>query len=155
MIATSKLISLGFYHEVSRLDRDNYITIDFKEMEEYEIALTGRVTKRTEKQYLRCDRSKLGKKKGCQAIGAYDGDSIMHYPPTLTAPVLDSNGNTVDRTFRVFNLKESAHALCNDGRCNPGQRIGLSLNDINDIQALYRTTCGKKIPKQIKRLYQR
>ena len=116
-------------------------------MEEYELALNGRVTKRTEKQYSRCDRSKLGKRKGCQEIGTYDGDSIMHYPPTLTAPVLDLNGNTVDRSFTVFTLKQSAHALCKDGRCSPGQRNGLSLNDIIDIQTLYGTTCGKKIQK--------
>ena len=129
-----------------RLDRNSYVNIDYKAIEEYEIALYGRVTNLMKNQYLRCDQHKIGKKKGCQNIGEFDGDSILTYPPTLTAPVL-VKGRTVDKNFTVFTLKASAHALCDGGRCNPGQRDGLSRADITDIAILYGTTCGKNIIK--------
>merc|ERR1719400_2156533 len=63
------------------------------------------------------------------------------YPPTLTAPVL-VNGQTVDKNFTIYTLKPSAHKLCEGGKCNPGQRDGLSRTDITDIKSLYRTTCN-------------
>ena len=97
-----------------------------------------------EKQYIRCDLSKEGKKRSCQRIGSYDGNSIMHYPPKLTTQVIE-DGNYIDKTFKVFKLKDEAHSLCHGGRCNPGQREGLSRHDISDIATLYQTTCGRKI----------
>ena len=66
------------------------------------------------------------------------------YSPTLPAQVLE-NGKLEEKNFTAFTLKESAHALCENGRCNPGQRDGLSRRDITDIETLYRTTCSKKI----------
>ena len=66
----------------------------------------------------------------------------MHYPPSLTTQVIE-DGGYADKTFTVLNLNEKAHALCKDGRCNPGQRNGLSPNDVADIASLYKTTCGK------------
>ena len=127
-----------------RLDRNSYVDIDYKAIEEYEIALYGGVKNKMNKQYLRCDQHMIGKKRGCRKIGEFDGDSILMYPPTLTAPVL-VNGQTVDKKFTVYTLKQSAHALCEGGRCNPGQRVGLSRTDISDIATLYGTTCGKNI----------
>ena len=116
--------------------------IDFEEIKQFEIAKDNRITNRTKKQYIRCDQTKIAENKGCRPIGAYDGNSIMHYPPTLTAQVIE-NSSFVDKTFRVFTLKQEAHELCKHGRCNPGQRDGLSVNDVTDIATLYKTTCGK------------
>ena len=116
--------------------------IDFEEIKQFEIAKDNRITNRTKKQYIRCDQTKIAENKGCRPIGAYDGNSIMHYPPTLTAQVIE-NSSFVDKTFRVFKLKQEAHELCKHGRCNPGQRDGLSVNDVTDIATLYKTTCGK------------
>ena len=127
-----------------RLDRNSYVDIDYKAIEEYEIALYGRVKNKTKNQYLRCDQHKIGKNRGCQEIGEFDGDSILMYPPTLTAPVL-VNGKTVDKKFTVYTLKAAAHDLCEGGQCNPGQRDGLSRTDITDIETLYGTTCGKNV----------
>ena len=124
------------------MDRNEYVDIDFEKIKEFEIAESGgRITNKTKRQFMRCDQIKIGKRKGCRRIGTYDGDSIMHYPPTLTAQVVE-NGDYVDKTFTVFTLKEEAHALCVGGRCDPGQRDGLSANDIKDIKTLYGTTCG-------------
>ena len=134
---------VGFYHEVTRLDRDDFVDIDFEEIKQFEIAKYHRITNRQRRQYIRCDQTKIAESKGCRPIGVYDGNSIMHYPPTRTAQVRE-NGSLVDKTFRVLTLKPEAHALCKDGRCNPGQRNGLSSNDVSDIATLYKTTCGKK-----------
>ena len=125
-----------------RLDRDTYVDIDYQAMELYEIAKYGSVKNKTKNQYLRCDQHMIGKNRGCQKIGEFDGDSILMYPPTLTAPVL-VNGQTVDKNFTAFTLKASAHKLCEGGKCHPGQRDGLSRTDITDIKELYGTTCGK------------
>ena len=129
-----------------RLDRNSYVDIDYKAIEEFEIAHYGIKKNQAKKQFLRCDQHTIGKKRGCRKIGEFDGDSILMYTPTLTAPVL-VNGQTVDKNFTLFTLKASAHALCEGGRCNPGQRIGLSRSDVTDIATLYKTTCGKNFIK--------
>ena len=127
-----------------RLDRDTYVDIDYQAMERYEIAKYGSVRNVTKNQYLRCDQHKIGKNRGCQKIGEFDGDSILMYPPTLTAPVL-VNGKTEDKHFPVYTLKAAAHDLCENGKCHPGQRDRLSRSDVTDIATLYKTTCGKNI----------
>ena len=53
----------------------------------------------------------------------------------------------MDKKLTVFSLKASAHALCEGGQCNQGQRDGLKFTDITDIATLYGTTCGKSIIK--------
>ena len=126
---------------MTRLDRNDYVDIDFKAIKEYEIKEYGSITNKTKRQFIRCDLTKIAKKKGCRPIGVYDGDSVLHYPPILTTQVIE-DGNYVDKDFRVFTLKDEAHALCSGGRCNPGQRNGLSANDIVDIKVLYGTSCG-------------
>ena len=133
-----------------RLDRDTYVDVNFTAIEEYEKAEYGKVNNRKKKEYLRCDKHKIGKTRGCRPVGPndeFDGNSILMYPPTLTAYVLE-NGQTVEKNFTAFTLRASAHALCEGGRCNPGQRNGLSRTDITDIQTLYATTCSKKIIKK-------
>ena len=67
----------------------------------------------------------------------------MHYHPVLTAQIIE-NGTYVDKTFRVFTMKDTAHALCEGGQCRPGQRNGLSPGDISDIATLYKTSCSIK-----------
>ena len=124
------------------MDRDDFVNIDYDAIEQFEIAKFHRINNRTRKQFILCDETQIGQGKGCRRIGAYDGNSIMHYPPTLTTQVIE-NGSFVDKTFRVLTLKQEAHELCKDGSCNPGQRNGLSVNDISDIATLYKTTCGK------------
>ena len=94
------------------------------------------------KNFERCDVSKIGRKKGCQQIGTYDGDSIMHYHPVFTIQVIE-NGKYVDKEFRMFTMKDRAHALCEGRRCRRGQRNGLSPGDISDIATLYSTSCIK------------
>ena len=128
-----------------RLDRDDFVDIDYDAMKNYEIAKYHRVKNKINKQYLRCDQHKIGKERGCQKIGAhYDGDSILNYPPEVKAQIIE-NENFVDKYFTLFTLKPEAHALCKNGVCNPGQRDRLSFNDIKEIQILYGTTCGEKI----------
>ena len=127
-----------------RLDRDTYVDIDYQAMERYEIAKYGSVRNVTKNQYLRCDQHKIGKNRGCQKIGEFDGDGILMYPPTLTAPVL-VNGKTEDKNFTLYTLKAAAHDLCENGKCHPGQRARLSRSDVTDIATLYKTTCGKNI----------
>ena len=128
-----------------RLDRDDFVDIDHDAMKNYEIAKYHRVKNKINKQYLRCDQHKIGKERGCQKIGAhYDGDSIMNYPPVQTVQIIE-NGHYVDKNFTLFTLKPEAHALCKNGLCNPGQRDGLSPNDINEIRILYGATCGTKL----------
>lgn len=146
LILTIHISLLGFFHEMTRLDRDTYVDVNFTAIEEYEIALDGRVTNKKKKNYLRCDKHKIGKKKGCRRIGKFDGDSILMYPPTETVSVFE-NGQTVDKKFTLYTLRASAHALCEGGRCDPGQRTGLSRSDITDIANLYNTTCGESFMK--------
>ena len=126
----------GFYHEITNLNRDEYVDIDFDAITKYEKASFLPVN-RTRRRYDRCDQTRLGKEYGCRQVGAYDANSILHHPPTLTSYY----DNT---SFTVFTLKPSANALCENGKCTPGQRDGLSKGDISKIATLYRTSCGKK-----------
>ena len=54
---------VGFYHEEVRLDRDNFVDIDFEAIKEYEIAKYGQITNKMRKQFIRCDESIIGQKK--------------------------------------------------------------------------------------------
>ena len=82
--------------------------------------------------------------KGCQTIGKYDCDSIMHYETTLKIQVQnEETGRWELENLTVLTLNDKAHSLSENGRCNPGQRTGLSVNDVLDIAELYGTTCGK------------
>ena len=101
------------------------------------------------KNFVRCDRNYTSDKgpvitKGCQKVGKYDGDSIMHYKTTLKVQVFDGNTKRWElEDLTVLTLNEKAHSLCENGRCSPGQRERLSKNDILDIAHLYKTSCGK------------
>jgi len=132
--------SLGFYDQIMNLNRGEYVDLDFEAIKQYEIATFGRATGLMRRQFERCDLSKMGRRKGCRQIGDFDGDSILTNSPMLAAPVLE-NGQFVERNLTIFTLKQSAHALCQSGRCHPGQRIRLSRGDISAITTLYQTSC--------------
>ena len=145
----------GFYHEVTRLDRDNYVNVDYDHIAIYEHSFYGRVTGYKKKEYIRCDRTKISQKnfttdqhsivtKGCQRIGNYDGDSILHYPTSLKLQV-NQTGRWEDKKLTVLTLNEKAHSLCENGRCNPGQRERLSVHDVSDIAFRYNTSCGNRM----------
>ena len=100
------------------------------------------VGKKMRANYVRCDR--MNSMKGCQTIGKYDCDSIMHYGTTLKIQVKnEETGRWEHENLNVLTLKDKAHSLSENGQCNTGQRKALSVNDILDIKELYRTTCGK------------
>ena len=124
------------------MDRDDYIEVDYDEIKTYEI---GKNINRKSilENYKRCDKTRGGKKKGCKKVGKYDGNSIMHYPLSRKAQDINDNGEYFDRIFKILKLKDEAHALCKGGRCEPGQRNGLSSGDISDISTLYKSTCSK------------
>lgn len=119
----------------------------------YENQVHGLVKNKARKEFVRCDKnyttynSLLQKNevitKGCRKVGNYDGDSIMHYPTTLKMQVKNVNGYWEDKEITVLTLNEKAHRLCENGRCSPGQREGLSVNDVLDIASLYNTSCGR------------
>ena len=131
--------------------------MDYKHIAIYEDQYYGRVNNQKRKEYVRCDKSytiyksgatlELQPKevitKGCRRIGNYDGDSIMHYPTTLTMQVKNFKNQFIDEEITVLTLNEKAHRLCENGRCSPGQREGLSVNDVLDIASLYNTSCGR------------
>lgn len=139
-----KSLFAGFYHEHTRLDRDDYIEVDYDKIKKYEEAINVRNVLRN---YLRCDEFdktlRRSRRKGCKKVGKYDGNSIMHYPLSRIAQDIDQNDQYFDRVFNILTLKDAAHALCKGGRCEPGQRNGLSSGDISDISTLYKSTCSK------------
>ena len=122
------------------LNRGEYVDIDFEAIKQYEVAMFGRATGRMRRLYERCNLTKVGRRKGCRQVGDFDGDSILTNSPMVALPALE-NGQFVERNFTIFTLKQSAHALCQSGRCHPGQRIRLSRGDISAITTLYQTSC--------------
>ena len=49
----------------------------------------------------------------------------------------------------VFTLKASANALCEGGRCNPGQRNGLKCTDITDIDIFMEQHAARTLSKPL------
>ena len=127
------------------MDRDDYIEVDYDEIEKYEKGTKNRPINRRRilANYKKCNETRGGKKKGCKKVGKYDGNSIMHYPLSRIAQDIDDNGEYFNTTFKILTLRDKAHALCKGGRCEPGQRNGLSSGDISDISTLYKSTCSK------------
>ena len=125
---------LGFYHEATRPDRDDYIYVDYDTLENYEKAQDARVTNDTRRQYVKCNETTIGKKHGCVVRSQYDANSIMHYP---------LNRQYGNKIFKVMRLKAKAVDLCDGGKCNTGQRSGLSRQDVLDINQLYDCKKGK------------
>ena len=106
----------GFFHEHSRPDRNQFITVNESAIElvEAEDFLFHQ-----KKHYEIC--------RNCESIGPYDLHSLMHYPAYL---------GTKNRT--VITIKSG---VCRGSKCRIGQREGLSPLDVEDIQQFY--DCGK------------
>ena len=124
---------IGFYHEATRLDRDEYIEINFDAIKAYEISYYGYSNNQTQKEFVRCDLTKRFKTLGCQIINRYDVESILHYP----AQLIDEANN---KTFTVITVKNKTKLMCGEEGCNVGQRNGLSVLDVDTISKLY--GCG-------------
>ena len=108
---------VGFYHEHSRPDRDEYVVIDFDELA---VVAQEDHLFRLERDYEICTT--------CSSRGEYDFNSLLHYP---------SVRGSQNRT--IIKPKEG---MCPDPEsCRMGQRQGLSPLDIEDIQMFY--DCGK------------
>jgi len=99
--------SLGFFHEQSRVDRDNYITINWDNIQE-------------DKKYNFKTYSQNGYSNGID-IGTLDFNSIMLYP--------SYNSFAIDTTIPTMTKK--------DGSTFIGQRNSLSDSDIAAIKSKY------------------
>ena len=117
----------GFIHEHQRNDRDDYINVDYEEIQQAE--KDDYLPKGTlVKNYWKCNRTKFGKTWGCRTpVGKYDTGSITHYGKNV--------GTLQPR--EVISAKKGA---CGPNGCKFGQRMELSPRDINDIAELYK--CG-------------
>ena len=81
-------LSLGFFHEHTRTDRDNYVTINWDNIKKASEA-DGRSW---EHNFYKCDQRGCGDLK----VG-YDYDSIMHYGRTLKGydAIVPKNGASI------------------------------------------------------------
>ena len=68
----------------------------------------------------------------CTSFGAYDFQSVMHYPTTVG--------------FQGRTAIKAKPGLCENEKCVMGQREGLSPLDVEDVQLLY--NCGNRIYKK-------
>ena len=116
---------LEILHEHSRIDRDDYVDISWKNITKAaeEDQLPRWKKARMIRNYNKCDTTKHG----CKSIESkYDFSSILHYKPTMTTV----NGNR----FTVITPKGNA---CANKMCDMGQRKQLSPLDIQDINDHY------------------
>ncbi len=107
--------AIGFWHEQSRPDRDQYVTIFLGNVE------SGRAS-----QFMRKNNNDI------HSLGSiYDYGSIMHYGRTaFDKPGCSGSGCT---TISVNNQAEYNR----QGRPSLGQRSELSTKDINQVNLLY------------------
>ena len=115
----------GFVHEHTRVDRDQYIDLDYDminrtEREDFVRADTYA------KQFRLCNKTKIGELFNCKILNAYDKSSIMHYKNTIGI-----------NQRQIFSSRQP----CENGDCNFGQREYLSPTDIKDIEDAY--GCGE------------
>ncbi len=107
--------AIGFWHEQSRPDRDQYVTIHF-----------GNIESSQKHQFMRKNNDEI------HSIGSiYDYGSIMHYSPkAFNKPDCSGSGCT---TISVNNQAEYNR----QGTPLLGQRSALSTQDINQVNLLY------------------
>lgn len=99
--------SLGLFHEQSRADRDDHISISWANIKD------GKAH-----NFASYEKSGAG-----EDVGPYDFDSIMHYRPTAFA-IVTKSGQTTSITAK-------------DGRTDFGQREGYSKGDVGGLARLY------------------
>ena len=108
-------IILGFFHEHTRSDRDNYVTVDWDAIAAYE---AEKGEDHWKSNFDKCTDS------GCKDLDVgYDYGSIMHYGQYL--------GST-----KVMTPKQSGATI--------GQRQQLSTKDIEGLNEYYCSGPGKK-----------
>ncbi len=112
------LHSAGFYHEQSRDDRDDFVTINFDNIEDGHEHNFEKYNDIPIWSWLFPDG---------QNIGDYDYGSIMHYPRTAFGKE-DASGNRME----TITPGRSGVTM--------GQRSNLSSGDINSINTLYSTS---------------
>ncbi len=107
----------GFYHEQTRSDRDNFITVNWDNLDgpgwEYQFTAQG----------------------GETASGAYDFASIMHYPqyhPDVT----------IDDSQPIFFIKDPSSLPAGMTANQIGILPDMSATDIAAVNALYPVDCG-------------
>ncbi|OWA50597.1 putative Zinc metalloproteinase nas-14 [Hypsibius exemplaris] len=111
--------AVGFYHEQSRTDRDDYVDINMANLD-HETFL------RNFQSYSALEVTAFG--------FPYDFESIMHYPKNAFAK--DESGWTIKPKPQYKQYEETM-----------GQRVGLSQTDIGKINAMYKCP-NKPIAKQ-------
>ena len=65
-----KFTFTGFYHQITRSDRDMYVDVDFAAIDDYEVAMYINNTRASiKKNYVKCNETNLGKTRGCHSLG--------------------------------------------------------------------------------------
>ena len=119
---------LGFDNEHQRLDRDEYINIDYGGIKKYEKETYNRVNNRTMKQYLKCNETKTG----CLNTGTpYDCQSITHHERHIDSAVDES---------KVYEIVTPTKKLKDFKSCDYGQQTKMSDLDIMDLNIVYGCT---------------
>ena len=105
----------GFFHEHTRPDRNNYITIHWDQFNQsyQEDHLSAGSYHKKANNYKICTN--------CTKFGGYDYRSVMHFPSTMGIQ------NRIVLTANNGNVENS----------ELGQRRGLSEQDVEDIHKLY------------------
>ena len=117
---------IGYLHEQSRKDRDEYVTINF-----------NNIRANKSHNFDKCESCDLQN-------STYDFDSVMHYGSTAFGiRILDENGDWTGQLMTTIEAKNGQSI---------GQRNGFSSLDIKGINDFY---CGKYLSLLIvKRVFQ-
>ena len=68
---------VGFFHEVTRPDRDEYVDIDFEAIKDYEESMFITNTPYSVmRNYIRCNETSYGVRAGCRVLGNMHLQSI-------------------------------------------------------------------------------
>ena len=106
--------AVGFWHEQSRPDRDNYVKINF-----------GNIAAGNASQFMRRKDFQID-----YQGSTYDYDSIMHYPQNAFTNCTEQNCKSIE----IINSTE----YIRQGRPTLGQRTGLSSKDKQQANRLYK-----------------
>lgn len=129
--------AIGFYHQQSASNRDDFIKINWENIKS---GRTHNFKKYSESIVTNFDVP-------------YDYDSVMHYSSKafskngkMTIEPLVSNVPSILRVKR-FNFRISSSLCCNFQYTNGilGQRVGLSEKDIQKINAMYSDQCNDNV----------